>query len=472
MRTLVTIGLTAVAVLIAPVFAADTDRQAIVEKHLQPEIDAMLIPGAVVGIDYDGTTTFHVVGTLNFDTDAKPTADTMYEIGSISKVITGTLLADAIRRGEVTKDTPLNDLLPEGVEAGRGDNGEPILLWHLTTHTSGWGTAPINLLPTDPDRPFVDYDLDKMLTGIARTPVMHTPGTHFEYSNFAVGVLGTMIARHAGGDYETLVKERVLSPLGIGDFTITLDEGQQKRLAPATRAGMDTKPWGSMGAIAPAGMWTTTAHGLMAFAEANLKPLNDKVDDDRAGIYNAMEMARQPLYTVQEMGQQVGMGWFIARDGASRWHNGMTGGYSSYLGINRDLGIAVVVLTNGASLYTTGAGEKIFQEVIGMHPEPISPPIPRKLVDEVTTKLVGTYHSQLGFDIDITTSHGLLFARLSRQPANRVHPVEEAKPGEKRFRYDGIDAELGFALGEDSEKASAVTLYQDSMVMRCERVGE
>ena len=105
-----------------------------------------------------------------------------------------------------------------------------------------------------------------------------------------------------------------------------------------------------------------------------------------------------------------------------------------------------------------------------MSPEPISPPIPQKLGDDETSRLVGTYHSQFGFDIDITTAHGLIFARLTRQPANRVHPVEETKPGEKRFRYDGIDAELGFAMGE--AMASAVTLYQNGVEMRCERVGD
>ena len=470
MHTLTTIALTAVAVLVSSAPAVDLDRQAIAQKHLQPAIDALLIPGAVVGIDYDGITTFHIVGTLNYDTDTKPTTGTMYEIGSISKLITGTLLADAIGRGEVTKDTPLNDLLPEGVQAHDGPGGEPIRLWHLTTHTSGWGTMPINLVVTNPDLPFAGYTIDMLMTGIEKTPVMHTPGTHFEYSNFAVGVLGSVLALHAGSDYETLSKERILSPLDIDDFTITLGDEQRRRLAPATRDGMDTLPWGTMGALAPAGMWTATAPALMAFAKANLRAPSENEAGHQADIYTAMELARQPLFSIKEMGQQVCMGWFIAGDGQSRWHNGMTGGYSSYLGINRDLGIAIVVLTNGASLYTTAAGEKIFQEVAGMHPDPIAPPIPHKLNDEETTKLVGTYRSQLGFDIDITTTHGLIYARLTRQPANRLHPVKEAKPGEKRFRYDGIDAELGFAMGEG--KASAVTLYQNGMEMRCERVGD
>jgi len=464
MHMLTAAVISVIAVVVSSVAAAP-ERQAAIEKHVQPAIDAMLIPGAMVGIHKDGETSYHAVGSLSFDADAAPGEDTMYEIGSISKVITGTLLADAIWRGEVEENTPLRGLLPEGVAPPRNNTDEPIRLWHLATHTSGWGTLPINIMPTDPDVPFDGYSDEMMLAGIGRTPVVTKPGTEFVYSNFGFGVLGTVLAMHAGGEYEDLVIERVLSPLGIEDFVITLDEEQLQRLAPPTRGAMGTKTWGRRGAIAPAGMWTTTAPQLMKFAIANLPAAKLLYDD--LPLIVSMEKARQPRFDIEGMGQ-IGYAWMIARDGATRWHNGMTGGYSSYMAVNGDLDLAVVMLANGAAIETTAIGEKIMQEMGGMSPEPIAPPIPEKLDDELAAKLVGTYHSLFGFDIEVTVTHGLLFARLTNQTANRMHQTE----GEGRFRYDNIDAELGFELPEGGGKATGVTLFQNGREMRCERVGD
>jgi len=174
------------------------------------------------------------------------------------------------------------------------------------------------------------------------------------------------------------------------------------------------------------------------------------------------------LFLAKEMGQQVCFGWFIARDGQSHWHNGMTGGYSSYMGVNKDLGIAVVVLTNGATFATTVAGEKLFQELAGMHPDPMDLSPPEPINPQMQRRLAGRYHSSVGFDIETRVEHGMLFARVTNQTFNRLHPVE----GEGRFRYDAIDAELGFEFSDNLGPATAVTLYQGGREMKCVRVEE
>lgn len=464
-----TIALAAI-ILSAPAFAqeheqpqAPVDRDAIVAKHLTPLIDAYLIPGAMVGLYHDGEVTYHPIGTLNYDQDQAPDTDTLYEIGSIGKVITGVFFADAIRRGEVTKHTTLQELVPAGVEVIKGDEGTEVELWHLTTHTSGWGTAPINLVVTDPERPFRGYTQQMLYAAHEKTPLMREPGSGFEYSNFAVGTLGTVLAANAGGEYEALVKERILSPLGIDDFAITLSDEQHQRLAPPTSTGLTTEAWGESGnPIAPAGLWSATTPALMSFAIANLRDA-DKHDQ---AVYKSLKSAREPLYMVEEMGQQICFGWFIARDGQSYWHNGMTGGYSSYMGINREHDAAVVVLTNGATFSTTAAGEKIFQELLGMSPEPVTPDIPQRLDDAYTQRLIGDYQSQWGMGIEITSAHGFIYARVTNQQALRVDKVSE-----NRFGYSIVDAQLGFELPKEGE-ATAVTLFQNGMEMKCERVGE
>lgn len=463
--------LAATLALTNPAFAQQqvaVDRDAIVAKHLTPLIEAYEIPGAMVGLFHDGELSFHPIGTLNYDIEQAPNFETLYEFGSIGKVITGTFFADAIRRGEVTRNTKLQDIVPDGVEVVKGSEGTEVELWHLTTHSSGWGPAPMNLIPTDPDRPFSGYTKEMLYPALSTTPLSFEPGTDFVYSNLAVGTLGTVLADHIGGEYEALVTERVLEPLGLTDFAITLNDEQLTRLAPPTRGGINTKTWHDPNPFAPAGLWVTSAPQLMTFALANLAD----VEPDAPAIYESLEMAMQPLYKVESMGQQICMGWFIAGDGTSHWHNGMTGGYSSYLGINKQLDMAVVVLANGATFQTTAAGEKIFQELAGMNPKPVSLLAPERMDDEVTSRLVGVYRSQLGFDIHVSTSHGLIYARLTRQPAIRVNLVDEVKPGELRLRYDAVDAELGFEMPEDGGDASTVTLYQNGLEMKCVRLEE
>ncbi len=460
--------LTAAVILTAPAYAQEQPaaaRDAIVAKHLTPLIEAFEIPGAMVALYYDDTLTFHPIGTLNYDQEQAPDTRTIYEIGSIGKVITGVFFADAIRRGEVTKHTTLQSLVPEGIEVVKGTDGSgtkiEIELWHLTTHTSGWGTVPINMMPSDPDQPFSGYTQDMLFAAHETMPLNRNPGEGFEYSNFAVGTLGTVLANNADGDYESLVQERIFKPLGIVDFSIRLSDEQRTRLAPPTSGGIITKTWGDPNPMAPAGLWSTTAPQLITFAMENLR----ETGPDALEIYESLTNARETMFDTGF--GRVGFGWMLAMDGSSYWHNGQTGGYSSYMGINREHGAAVVVLANGATFNTTVASEKIFQQLLGLSPDPVQIPVPERLDDAYTQRLTGTYKSPFGFNITITTAHGLIYARITNQQIFRVNKI-----GEHRFGYSIVDAQLGFELPEGEGPAASVTLFQNGMEMKCVRVEE
>lgn len=438
--------------------AAEPDYSAIVTKHISPAIESELIPGGVVGIYKDGETSYYPVGTLNYDVDQAPTDETLYEIGSISKVFTGVLFADAIRRGEVTRDTLVDDLLPDGYKV-KSDEDEELKLWHLTTHTSGWATAPINIAPTDGDKPFTGYTQEMMFEAANLMAPKQAPGTGFEYSNFAVGLLGTLISVNANGEYEALVKERIIEPLGIENFTIELDEDQLAMLAPATASGVTVKAWGKTGPMDPCGMWVTNAPGLLEFAVANMKQFDDSGED----ITESLRLAREPLYKSESMGQQICSGWFIARNGHGYWHNGMTGGYSSYMGLTREMDLAVVVLTNGKAFETTIIGENILKAVAGMNPDPIEIEIAEKLDESTTDRLIGVYHSAMGFDMIISAARGKLFAQITGQQA-----LELALVSGNRYKIKLVDAQLEFDVPDEAD-ASSVSLFQNGMEIKCER---
>ncbi len=434
---------------------ADKDYSTIVEQQVGPAVDAKLFPGAMIGIYKDGETSFFPIGTLNFDQDESPNEDTLYEIGSISKVFTGVLFTDSIRRGEIERDTLVNDLLPDGFEVQSKD-GEELRLWHLTSHTSGWPTAPSNLAPTDGENPFFGYTQEMMFEAVNSMELQRAPGTEFEYSNFAVGLLGTLVSLNVDGEYESLVIERILEPLGIEDFTIDLNDEQRTRLAPATAAGRVTKSWGKTGPMDPAGMWITSAPSLLKFAIAN-------IDDEQSEINESLSMARETLFEISEHGKMC-YGWLRSADQSTYWHNGMTGGYTSYMATNPKHDVAIVLLTNGVAMETTMIGEKLIQAVMGMNPDPVSFDDIELLDESYSDQLVGTYHSAMGFDMIVSVNNGRLFAQITGQQT-----LELSKVGESRFKYKLVEAELEFTIDEDTKSASKVTLYQNGMEIDCNR---
>ncbi len=155
---------------------------------------------------------------------------TVMEIGSITKVFTGTLLADMARRGEVHLDGPVERLLPARVSVpARG--GRQITLEDLATHTSGLPTLPTNLQPEDQTNPYADYSFAQLYAFLGGHELARRPGAKYEYSNVGVGLLGHALARRARMGYERLVRERITEPLRMRSTAITPSEAMARRFA-------------------------------------------------------------------------------------------------------------------------------------------------------------------------------------------------------------------------------------------------
>ena len=151
----------------------------------------------------------------------------------------------------------------------------------------------------------------------------------------------------------------------------------------------------------------------------------------------------------------VGLGWHIARDGVTRWHNGQTGGYSSFLGYNADKRLAVVVLCNTATDLTTTLGERILQSAAGMTVEPIG--FHKEVAVDAATleKYVGVYELAPSFALTVTLEEGQLMAQATGQGKLRLFA---ASPTE--FFYKEVDAQITFELGDDS-KTTKLILHQN-----------
>lgn len=338
--------------------SSDVNMTALVEASLRPIVDEGKVVGMAVGIIAPSGRWVYGLGTTSKDARLSriPTGKTVFEIGSISKAFTGILLADAVIRGEVALDDPVNRLLPDDVKVPSRD-GKEITLLHLATHASGLPRLPNNLKLDlhDPYRDYSDQDLYRFLS--AHT-LKRDPGERSEYSNLGMGLLGFALTRRAGkARYQDLVIERIAEPLHMRDTLVTLNESMQTRLAEGhTTRGVKTSNW-TFETLAGAGGLRSTVDDMGRLAAFVLNP-----DDSTLG--KAVRLAITPQRSLADGGPEIGLAWIVHSNG-TLFHNGQTGGYHSFIGIRPDRGTALVVLGNSATEAIDEAADQLLESIPG-----------------------------------------------------------------------------------------------------------
>lgn len=169
-----------------PSLEGQVERQK-VQRQVLPLLEAELTPGSSVALWKDGRTQHFGFGALTFGGKSTPTRHTIYEAGSITKVFTGVLLAEGVRRGEVKLSDPLEKQLPEGVRLPESWSSSPTLV-SLATHTSGLPRLPANLRPKQPADPYQDYSQEDLWEFLRSWKATRPPGKRYEYSNLGAGL--------------------------------------------------------------------------------------------------------------------------------------------------------------------------------------------------------------------------------------------------------------------------------------------
>jgi serine-type D-Ala-D-Ala carboxypeptidase/endopeptidase len=308
-----------------------------VVNSIEKRIEFGLNPSIVVGIiDKEGP---HYFNFGNKSTNGEEANEhTIYEIGSITKVFTATLLSQQVIDGKLKLEDPIKKYLPPQVKIPQRGASE-ITFGNLSDNTSGLPRMPSNFSPSDPGNPYADYTVDQMYSFLSGYELTRDVGSAYEYSNLAQGLLGYILALNAGVTYESLMIKTIAKPLGMNETKITLDKKMKKNLAMGHNAGVEVENW-DIPTLAGAGAIRSSTHDMLKFISANLGFL-------KTHLQAAMKKAHEVRHD-KAGGMRVGLGWNITKgkNGDVIWHNGGTGGYMTFAGFVKETGEGVVVLTN------------------------------------------------------------------------------------------------------------------------------
>jgi len=300
--------------------------------------------GIVVGVIEPAGRRVVAFGNLATGDSRTLDGDTIFEIGSVTKVFTSLLLADMVNRKEVALDDPAAKYLPENVKMPER-SGKSITLHDLSTHTSGLPPLPSNFKPKDLRNPYADYSVDDLYQFLSGYTLPRDPGSEFEYSNLGGGLLGHVLAYRAGTDYESLIGTRITQPLGMPDTGITLSSSMTQRMATGyTGMLAPTANW-DLPTLAGAGSLRSSANDMLTLLEAFLGYKQSSL----APAMNVMLEVRRP--TGQGGKGAIGLGWIIMapHDREIAAHDGGTGGFRAWVGYDPKERIGVVVLSNAAT---------------------------------------------------------------------------------------------------------------------------
>lgn len=377
---------------------------------------------------------------------------TVFEIGSITKLFTATLLAEMAQRGELGIDEPVAGLLPPGTAVpARG--GRQITLGDLATHTSGLPSQPGNHEPADPRNPLGGYTAEQLYAFLADFTPARDPGARYEYSNLGAGLLGHALALRAQTGYEELLRERILDPLGMTSTSIALPAAGAPELACGHDARGRPAPYIDLALLAGAGALRSTVPDMLRFAAAGLG------DGGGVALQRAMATTQEPRKKVQ-IAVRIGLGWHIVGTGPRSLltHSGGTVGFSTSIGLRPARATAVVVLANSRQTSVEDIALHVLEPRLPLraapqHGEEIELPA------GVLERYAGVY-DLAGTRVTITREPEGLVVRVPGDDPSRLCPESTT-----RFFFRDMEAQVVF-----KRNGSAAILHQDGQKVAARKI--
>ncbi len=371
-----------------------------VRENLPTMLADAHIPAASVAILAGGEIFTTASGILNRNTGVEADEDSVFQIGSITKTWTATLIMQLVDEGLLDLDAPVRDTVP-AFAIGDDAAASAITPRQLLSHVSGFEGDLFN------DTGVGDDAVEKYLATIADAPQLFAPGERFSYNNAAFVVLGRIVEVLRGTSYDQALRTHLAAPLGLTHVATTAAEAIMFRAAlghiPA-ESGDEPVPapvWSLVRSNAPAGsMLAMTARDLVTYARMHL---DGGVSADGTRVLSeqsvrAMQERQVDLPELGLMGDAWGLGWeiFDWDGGPAIGHDGGTIGQNAFLRMVPGAGVAVAVLTNGGR--TVDAYHAITSKVLAALAGvtvPTLPSVPESPVPIDLERVLGTYSSSV-----------------------------------------------------------------------------
>ncbi len=388
---------------------------AIDASHWQRRLDELAkrhhVPGAALGIlrvrpAGEDDLVELATGVLNVETGVEATPDSVFQIGSMTKVWTATLAMQLVDEGLLDLDAPILDVLPE-LELSDPEAKAGVTMRHLLTHTSGIDGDVF----TDTGRG--DDCLEKYVAQLGEAAQNHPLGATWSYCNSGYSLAGRVIEKLTGGTWDAAIQQRLVAPLGLTHSGTLPEEALLHRAAvghvgePPARA---PSAWGLPRSVGPAGLISQTVRDVLGFVRMHL---NGGVAEDGTRVLTEKSAAAMTEFQAEVpdkyiLGDSWGIGW-IRFDWHGRrliGHDGNTLGQAAFLRVLPDANLAVTLLTNGGNtrdLYEDLYRE-IFAELAGADMQrPLIPPAEAPAVD--ITPYLGRYE-RAGVTVDVLERDG------------------------------------------------------------------
>jgi len=315
--------------------------QAILQKCVGEDGESTGIVAVVSGNAGSRVFTYGASGATD---NRKLDGDTVFEVASITKVLTALTLASMVERGEIAMSDPVAKYLPPSVKVPEYE-GQPITLLDLATYTSGLPIYPDNY--TGPN-----YTVDEFYAFLSGYTLKYRPGTHYQYANAGFGLLGHALARRAGKNYEALLVERVCDPLGLRSTRIIPTADMRSRLARGHDRHLASTPLSdNIPTLAGAYAAKSTANDLTVLLEACLGRRQTPLEP---AVLRLLE-TRRPTGLP---GHATGLGWFISSNDFDEiaWKTGLNGGFNAFIGFSTSSHRGSIALSNAAPNFTGPSG--------------------------------------------------------------------------------------------------------------------
>ncbi len=280
-------------------------------------------------------------GHLSNKNQQVPDNQSIYEIGSVTKTFTTSVLAAMVREGKVSLDDPISQYLPNGV--GNWGDSLAITLEELATHSSGLPRLPTNLGTVTTllhyKNPYKRYTVAQLYDYLGRHKIKEKSKRKVNYSNLGMGLLGHILALHHSTDYETMVRQYISDEWDMPNTTITLDKEAMKMVAQGHNVRGKPTPLWDIPTLAGAVALRSNVTDMAKYVKAHMKEEQFLADTHRAR-------------GVMQEGVEIGLAWILMKTPKTEqniiWHNGGTGGYSSFVGFDKENQLGIVVLSNAS----------------------------------------------------------------------------------------------------------------------------